>query len=140
MHRTVCRMTLVSFRLFRIFWANGSPPPPPPRPNMPVRLCKHSSGNMSSIRSPTVELSLATYFSKLTSSPLSSGVRSSTAPEITLQRQSRSARYPRSIGVPADSAIFKKSRGINCQTWNALPPTLRKKTSVNSFRATTVYL
>ena len=50
-------------------------------------------------------------FFKLTSSPLSSGVRSSTAPEITLQRQSRSARYPRSIGVPADSAIFKKSTG-----------------------------
>ena len=41
-----------------------------------------------------------------TSWSFSSGVRSSTAPAITHQRQSRSERYPRSIGVPADRAIY----------------------------------
>ena len=50
---------------------------------------------------------------ELTSRPLSSGVRSSTEPEITLQRQSKSDRYPRRIGVPAERAIFKNKREVH---------------------------
>ena len=42
--------------------------------------------------------------------PLSSSVRSSTDPEITFQRQSTSARYPRKTGVAADIASWQEGR------------------------------
>ena len=42
--------------------------------------------------------------------PLSSSVRSSTDPEITFQRQSTFARYPRKTGVAADIASWQEGR------------------------------